>query len=237
MKYIPLLMVIAGSTLLSSLFFSKNPIIFQSLESKTVWGGLVFNRVKFIPGWNQDIWLMQQSHLGLGVGFEKWDRLAIIMDKSQKPYQAKFYQFAPGNFRLPDGSEAAPFKARCFACHANGPRAIRPNPTSIKAHITWMDRAKIGLWNLRIKTYGKIDSIAGQEVMTGEPFRSRYPILGQSLKLKSCTACHSETGIRKTLKLEHVGTAHFLVQQGFMPPFPFKANSDDIELLRRLVKD
>jgi hypothetical protein len=236
-KLILFITVIAGPTFLSGLFFSGDPIVFRSLESATEVGDPVFNRIKFIPGWEQDIWLMQQSHAGLGPEFKSWDRLAIVVDKSQKPYQAKFYQFAPGELRLGSHSEAAPFKARCFACHSNGPRAIRPNPIATEAHVSWLDRAKVGLWNLRVKTYGKVDSHPGQEIGSGAPFRSSYPILDQALKLKSCTLCHSESGIRKPLRLEHIGTANFLVQKGFMPPFPFKAHPEDVELLKRLTRN
>lgn len=229
------LILVAGPMSLSGLLFSTDSVVFRSLESALPDGNPVFNRIKFISGWNQDIWLMQQSHSGLSVDFKNWDRLAIIVDKTRKPMRARFFQFVPGELKLPSVSEAAPYKARCFACHPNGPRAVRWDRISAEARPTLQERAQISLWNLRIKTYGKVDSVPGQEIAGGAPFRSRHPIFAQTLKLKSCTRCHAETGIRNPLKLEQISTAHFLVQKGFMPPFPFQADPSDVENLNRLT--
>jgi hypothetical protein len=219
----------------SALQLSSEPILFKSLESATKTGSPVFNRVQFIPGWNQDVWMMQQSHQGLGPSFQIWDRLAIVLDKTSKPYQAKFYQLSPGKLIHEPTPLLAPLKARCFACHSNGPRAIRPDLSTQGVKLSFLERARIQLWNLRVKTYGRVDSLAGEETEGGAPFRSKLPILAQPLKLKSCVRCHSKEGIRKPLELEHLGTAHFLVHEGLMPPFPFRAHADDVKLLNTMT--
>jgi len=204
----------------------RDPIVFQSLESKTGNGGPVFNQVKFIPGWNRDIWLMRQTHEGYDRDYTRWDRLAIVVDKTQRPYRAVFYQFRPGaELRLASESEAAPFKARCFACHANGPRAIRPDGDSHEGRLSFGQKFAISILNLRVKTYGRVNSTPAKAIQGGAPFRSALNIFSRPLGLKTCVRCHSSSGIRNELKLEHLGTARFLVQHGIMPPFPFSATS------------
>ena len=100
---------------------TSRSVSFESLESRTDSGAPVFNQIGFVGGWSQDVWLMRQSHHGFTKSPERdWDRLAIVVDKTERPYRARFYEFRPGPLRLADASEAAPFKARCYACHAVG---------------------------------------------------------------------------------------------------------------------
>lgn len=233
-KPIALIFLVAGPMLVSGLLPSESPVLFRSLESETETGGPVHNRVRFEAGWNKDVWKMSQTHSGLGN--KAWDELAIVVDKSKRPFQAKFFQLEPGSSGDPEVSKPAPLKARCFACHANGPRAILPNGLATEAPISGFDRVKIFAWNLRIKTYGRVDSRAGAEPPGGAPFKSRLPILSRPLELKSCTGCHSADGIRNPLRLEHVGTANFMAAQGHMPPFPFQARKEDLETLRKLTR-
>lgn len=235
LKLICTVSLLTGSALASSLFFSKKALVFRSLESVTESGEPVYNRVRLLAGWDQDVWLMQQSHRGLAAVYEKWDRLAIVVDKSEHPYRSRFYQFTSGDLDFPPGSEIVPLKARCFACHANGPRAIRPSPSTPESQVSWLDRARLALWNLRVKSYGSVESRAGRELPGGVPFRSRMPILSQKLPIKSCEKCHSDNGIRKPLRVEHLGTADFLVREGFMPPFPFSTTESEKMLLRRMA--
>jgi hypothetical protein len=237
--------------LLGLLLFSQastltgTPVIFQSAESVTGDGGAVFNQVQWIPGWTRDVWMMRQSHHGYDGDAKSWDRLAIVVDKTVRPYRAAFYQFAPGEEWVAPGinrpglvshAPAAPFRARCYACHVTGPRAIRPAPKSAAIQVSWLDRVRILAWNARIKTYGAVLSEPGQAPTAANPFRSRHPILRRPLGLKSCTWCHSANGIRGELRLEHAGTAHFLVERGIMPPFPFRASAEDRALLNRLAQ-
>jgi hypothetical protein len=223
----------------------RTPVIFQSAESVTGDGGAVFNQVKWIPGWTRDVWMMRQSHHGYDGDTRSWDRLAIVVDKTVRPYRAAFYQFAPGEEWVAPGisgpgltshAPAAPYRARCYACHVTGPRAIRPAPESAVIQMSWLDQVHVLLWNLRIKTYGVALSEPGQAPTGANPFRSRHPILRRPLGLKSCIRCHSPDGIRGELRLEHAGTARFLVEQGIMPPFPFRASAEDRALLNRLAQ-
>jgi len=103
--------LVAGLSL-HLLFFAESSITFESRESKTQEGKPVYNRIKFISGWNQDIWLMQQSHNGLNVDSTTWDRLAIVVNKRMRPYKAEFYQFKPGEFQFGDPTETAPFHSQ-----------------------------------------------------------------------------------------------------------------------------
>lgn len=207
----------------------EQPVLFRSLESLTEDGGAVFNEVRFLRGAQQDVWLMRQSHRGLGPAKETWDRLAIVVDKVFEPRRARFYQLEPGALTW-DRSKlrTAPRRARCFACHANGPRAIRPADAGL------LDRVRIAFLNLRIKTYGKVESVAGHEDPSGAAFRAKLPLFRQPLKLRSCVSCHSEKGIRNELRFEHAGTAAFLVRNRLMPPFPFRVSEEDRSILESL---
>jgi hypothetical protein len=221
----------------ASLILANQPISFESLESKTQTGAPIFNQVKFVPGWKRDVWLMRQSQHGYDPDLSKWDRLAIVVDKTQRPYRADFYQFTPGRkLVLAEPAEAAPYKARCYACHANGPRAIRPEFSSLKLRPGIMDRFAFAAMNLRVETYGRVLSFPGQNFPGGAPFRSSMPIFSRPLDMKTCLKCHSEHGIRRPLKLEHIGTARFLVNRGLMPPFPFRASPEEIERLNQLAR-
>ena len=211
-----------GLGLTLGLFFilnSKTPIAFESLESKTENGLSVFNRIKYLPGWDQDIWLMQQSHSGYQLEFSEWDKLAIVVDKTKSPTTATFYQLSKGE--LDFSGATIPNKARCFACHANGPRAIRANDLSAVVTTNFFQKVQIAFWNLRIKTYGKINSFSSQDFEEGVPFKSKSENLSQKFDLPTCIKCHSNSGIRSELKLEHLGTIRFLVKNGYMPPLPF----------------
>ena len=123
----------------------KSPVLFQSLESKTVTGEAVYNKIKWFSDSDKDIWMMSQSHNGPQFPEEKWDRLAIIVDKKYKT--AQFLQLKPGPLQWTEDlvSQQVPYRVSCFMCHANGPRAIRPTGSSLFAE------AKILLWNFKIK--------------------------------------------------------------------------------------
>lgn len=213
------------------IFFSKAPVAFESFESKTASGQPVFNRIRFIAGWKQDIWLMQQSHQGFHNNFGAWDKLAIVVDKTKSPAEAKFYQL-PETSDLNFENKPQAYKARCFACHANGPRAVRGKWDSAAVAPSLWGRLQVFAWNVRVKTYGHVDSLPAGELSGGSPFKAGLPIFSRPLGLKTCEQCHSPSGIRTGLKLEHAATAKHLVESGAMPPFPFKATDEEIQALR-----
>jgi hypothetical protein len=213
---------------LFSIWIADLSITIQSWESKTNEGLPVFNQIRFLPGWSKDIWLMKQSHMGSEVSKDEWDRLAIVVDK--KTSQATFYQLPPSK-ELEFEPKPIAFKARCFACHSNGPRAIRPN---YRFGNSLLERVKVGMWNLRIKMYGHLQSQGAAEFVGGVPIQSRHALLGKPLNLKSCQGCHNNQGLRNELKLEQIGTMRFLVENGQMPPFPFQISEEDRRLLDKI---
>lgn len=219
-----ILLTAAAALLIGVWAFGPAPVLFRSLESVTETGGPVYNEVSFFPGWNQDIWLMGQSHMGVSLETQKWDRLMIQVDKTTKT--ARFFQLENG--------KPAPLKARCFACHSSGPRAVRSDVSAGEAEVTWADRIKIAAWNLRIKSYGALKSEAGFETSEGAPFKSHLKALSRPLALESCTRCHREGGLRAPLKLEQAATARFLVRNQMMPPFPFRISPEDQSRLEAL---
>lgn len=226
--------ILLGLFLLVLLFIYSPQITFQSLESTTETGAPVFNKVQWLAGWQEDVWLMAQSQHGFSTDANMWDRLAIVVNK--KTSVAKFYQLSPGPLKWNGPAEAQPLKARCYACHTNGPRAIRPDYSSLTVKPNPWQRLAINIWNLRIKTYGRLQSTEGHPFLEGVSFRSSMPILKLGLNLISCQKCHSSSGIRNPLTLEQIGTASFLVTNGLMPPLPFSANPDDVTTLNRLMK-
>lgn len=208
-------------------FFAHRPVTFQSLESVTESGAPVFNQVQFLPGTTKDIWIMRQSHSGPDTKKNSWDRLAIVVDKNS--HNAKFYQLKSGELAA-DLDQAVPLKARCYACHSNGPRAVRP--TSGLGLADWLT---VAVMNLRIKSYGRLQSEAGVDLAGGVHFKSPLGLLQSPLNLSSCTKCHSETGIRAALTFEHLGTIKFLTQKGQMPPFPFQLSEAERAQIERLT--
>lgn len=214
---------------------SQDAVIFQSLESKNDSNGPVFNQIKYIYGWNQDIWLLHQSYEGASLDISQWERFAIIVDKTKSPSEAIFYQLEHSKELNMEGN-AMPFRARCFRCHANGPRAIRMDEDRPEISPTIWQRAQIAMWNLRIKTYGQVVGKAGVVFNEGAPFRATQSDYARPLGLESCKGCHSSQGIRHELKMEHLGTAHFLVKNGKMPPFPFSIPPEDVEKLNQMFE-
>ena len=225
----------------------NRPILIESLESKTISGQPVFNRIAWFPGWSHDTWMMQQSHQGLFREFHQWDRLAIVVDKTTRPRTARFYQFEPGNLSWDPQSKMRPFRAACFMCHSNGPRAIRPNFDSDNIRLSALDRARVFLWDLRIKTYGRVladpahalskdeEALASAGKMT--PFRYPGKDENEPLHLSSCIKCHNESWWgRGSLTRQHFATIGFMVENGFMPPPGFRLKESEKGDLRRFIR-
>ena len=225
-----------GLGLSLGLFFvhkTIDTVLFMSAESKNLEGAPVYNQIKLISLPGTDVWMMQQGHHGLDVPQLRWDRLALVVNKNEKPYRAQFYQLEPGELKLASENEIIPNKARCFACHVSGPRAIRPDP---KFGLSLVSKVKIALWNLKIKSYGAMTSEEGKNFPAGVPFKSAHKIFSRPLAVNSCQNCHAKEGMRGELLFEHLDTALFLVNNRSMPPFPFKISESDKAQLTRLAK-
>ena len=211
-------------------------VTFESLESEDEQGNPIYNQIRFFPGWKKDVWVMRQAQTGYHSQKSDWDRLAIEVDKTQKPYVATFYQLASGALELDSNPSIVPFKARCMACHANGPRAVRAKIDSKKVPLQISEQLRLTILNLRIKSYGLITNKPAKSFVEGAVFKSKLDVMSQPLGLKSCLKCHSDTGMRAPLLLEHLGTAHFMLDRGLMPPFPYKADPGELKYLKKLMR-
>lgn len=233
-----------GAPLLAGglLFFQANdrPIVFESEESKTEEGGPVFNRVHFISRRNQDIWMMQQSHSGRGVPFHTWDRVAIVVEKTKTPKQARFIQLEPGPLEWSETAKKREFRVSCFMCHANGPRAIRPDYGSKNVKVSLGDSLRIKLLNLRINAYGRVlyDPIHDEEDKVRQvPFRFQGALENNRLTVASCTKCHSDSGLfsRGYLRRQHAITMEFMLSNRHMPPLWFRLSDADRAQIERFA--
>ncbi|MBS1972132.1 MAG: hypothetical protein JSU04_17610 [Bdellovibrionales bacterium] len=200
-------------------------IFIESEESKNPQLESVFNEIRWFPGADRDVWMMNQSHFGRKPPPEKWDRIAIVIDKTKSPKVAYFYQFKPGPLEWNEDllKQQIPYRASCFLCHNNGPRAIRPMTESSSAPLTLREKIKTAWWNLRIKTYGRVryDAAEDREDAHREvPFRFRGPPHEDELRVGVCVKCHQNEGLfaRGTLQRQQRGTIQHMVEAGHMPP-------------------
>ncbi|MDB9786667.1 hypothetical protein OAB57_01055 [Bacteriovoracaceae bacterium] len=223
-----------------NVYLDEHEIFIESEESKTISGNAVFNKIKWIKRKNKDIWMMNQSHHGPSLKAEKWDRLAIVVDKSIEPTTVKFYQLGPGPLKWNESSTTTskPFKVACFMCHSNGPRTIRPNYSSTLSPI---EHLKIYMWNLRIKSYGKVVEDSSHTVFDKKlntPFRWRGKYENEILKVKTCMKCHKDSGFmaRGTLKRQHIPTIKFMIEKGHMPPIGFGLDENEKKALERFLE-
>lgn len=188
-------------TLLHS--FLTAPVLIESAESRTLEGGPVFNEIQWSWKNGKEIWTMRQSHGGKDLPKEKWDRLSIVVDK-----KAAFLQTDQDGQRVE-------YRASCFMCHPNGPRAIRP----VEGSLTFTNELRVKLLNLRIKLYGRVKSEPLPQIGT-TPFRHDGKISNSPLTLQRCTSCHKEDGFfaRGTLTRQNSITIAYMVEKDHMPP-------------------
>ena len=217
-------------------------IVIESLESRTQEGLPVFNEIKWLPGRDRDVWMMNQSHSGAHANAGQWERLAIVIDKTKSPKVAKFYQLQAGELDWKENLPEAPKRVSCFMCHANGPRAIRPNADSPSATLNGWQKAKIAFWNARIKSYGRVVADPAMSVgvpdANGYPFRLEGEFENKSLKVKTCQLCHKENGFlaRGELKGQHFMAIRFMIDSGQMPPLGIPLSAEDKQEIERFLK-
>lgn len=224
------------------IFSDDHEVFLESQESKTVTGNAVFNKIKWFKLKDKDVWMMNQSHHGAkGLGQNSWDRLAIVVDKTQRPKRAKFYQFEPGPLEWKDGLKEVPFTVSCFICHNNGPRAIRPNYDSPLNPMPLKDRFKISYWNLRMKLYGRVlpHSIHGEKDSSLQiPFQYYSSYETESLKVATCMKCHKDSGLfaRGLLSRQQTPTIKFMLESGEMPPIGFSLSQAEKNQLEKYLE-
>lgn len=216
-------------------------VFIASKESKTISGNPVFNKITWFSGKEKDIWMMNQSHHGARVSEDKWDRLAIVIEKTKSPKVAKFYQFKSGPLKWEEKLEEAPFKVSCFICHPNGPRVIRPNYDSPLDPTTIKDRLKVFFWNLKIKSYGRViphKSHTTNDKRLKPPFRWSSKYENEVLKIASCIQCHKEQGFlaRGVLTRQNIPTIKFMLAAGKMPPFGFALSNEEKHQLKEFIQ-
>lgn len=239
------LATVAGLSLAAPLFAAwsdQTPLVFESRESKTHELKPVFNRVTFLPGIDEDLWIMQQSHDGLPEDPKSWnekDRIAIRVEHGPAGRaRVEFRQLQPGPPAAAGFKDPIGFRAPCGMCHNNGTRALRPRFDSAAAAVSAWDRWRTFAWNLRIKLYGRVEVSRSPSEKLGEvPFRFQGAEANTPLHVKACVACHKETGYpaRGTLTRQNALSIRFLVEQGLMPPFGLPLDPVDRESLRRFV--
>ena len=140
-----------------------------------------------------DVYLLVQKPLNQA----KWNHYSIVRDKTVTPPIAYYADVLPDKIHFKG--------AECFACHASGPRIIRPFRPDL---LSDADQAR------RINDY-----ITDQEVpllhFPAEEPRVEY---GGALTMKRCTKCHSTSGDRGPLFRVHGPSIRALVDYGHMPP-------------------
>jgi hypothetical protein len=215
------------------------PVLIQSEESLTAELKPVFNKISLKPGFKKDVWMMNQSHHGLQAADSEWERLAIVVDKSGSESVAKFYQLPAGELKwtedLPELKTA--YRAACFTCHNNGPRALRPEPGASEVFMSWQDRLKIQAWNFRIKTYGRVVRAPEQDDLDKNlavPFRYVRDPYNDKLNIKTCNYCHNDNGFlaRGKLERQQMSTIEHMVDRGYMPPKGFSLSAKEKEQLK-----
>jgi len=228
--------------LLALVISDGQEVFLESMESKTIEESPVFNRIKWFQFKDKDVWMMNQSHYGAkGLGPDSWDRLAIVVDKTQNPKTAKFYQLEPGPLEWKENLTQKPFKVSCFMCHNNGPRAIRPNYDSPLNPTTLQDRIKISYWNLRMKLYGRVLPDASHEEMKpalGRPFRFHSTYENEPLRVRTCMKCHKESGLfaRGFLSRQQIPTIKFMLESGEMPPAGFTLSLEEKAQMEKFLE-
>jgi hypothetical protein len=215
-----------GAGLMGLLFFfylnQPYDVLLESIESKTNEGNSVYNKISFAQNQDQDIWYMQQSHKK-----GEWDQLKIVVDKTQNPKRAYYYQYK--------NNQEVKYRVSCFLCHANGPRAIRPNWESKEVNNNIKDKMVVALWNLKIKTYGKIITPQNQHI--DPPLKYSGKLDTTPLQIKTCQRCHGSENIfgRSALLRQQAGTMLHLVERGEMPPWPYKMSSEEKKYLKEFA--
>lgn len=234
--------ILAGALLVRLAYkLDFDSIQIQSLESKTQEGLPVFNRISWFSFADKDVWMMNQSHFGLKASESELDRLAIVVDKTTTPKNVRFMQLKPGPLVWSEDllQQRVPYKVSCFMCHANGPRAIRPDYDGVVQNST-AEKLKIALMNLKIKTYGKMvenSSHTEEDPNLKTPFRYQQKLDNDTLQVKACTKCHNDSGFfaRGFLKRQNFLAINFMLASGNMPPPGFAVTEKEKQQIQQFT--
>jgi hypothetical protein len=140
-----------------------------------------------------DVYLLVQKPLNQA----KWNHYSIVRDKTVTPHIAYYADVLPDKIHFKG--------AECFACHAAGPRVIRPFRSDL---LSDADHAR------QINDYITNQEVPPLHFPADEP-RMEY---GTALTIKRCAKCHSDSGDRGPLYRVHGPSIRALVEYGHMPP-------------------
>lgn len=206
--------------------FLTQEVQFESLESKTLKGEDIFNKVSLNKTKEKDTWSMKQSHNGFHT--KDWDNIQIVVHKDMSPPKVSYHQ-------LKNGKEVE-YKASCYRCHPSGPRLIRPNYDSKTKSLDFKEKLTILNWNLLIKSYGNIQLKENNPFLRNKPLGNKTELSKKHLEIGSCTKCH-DGEIRSKLTLIQKGSTEFLVKKKMMPPWPYSITKKDKRYLKRFIND
>lgn len=218
-------------------FFAK-PLLIQSLESKTLLGGPVFNEIAWFEYPDKDVWMMNQSHFGLNPPPEKKDRIVIVIDKTKTPKTAYFMQVKPGPLVWSEDlyTQKVANKVSCFICHSNGLRTLRADST--EKTLGPLEWAKVNYMNYKMNSYGLVtedERHAVEDAHLEVPFRSRTAFDNETLNIKNCTSCHDGKQ-RAALTRQNAFSIDFLVKNKMMPPPEFALSQQEAKKLKNFLR-
>jgi hypothetical protein len=196
--------------------FHQSAVQFVSAESSASIEAVVTNKVIFRKFKKYDVWLMQQDH---GVPRKALSTVGIFMDMTPRIPKAYYFELA-GVLEQPQGPRFSHLSAQCFACHASGPRYLRPGVYAGKGKLGGDAWSAIKHLNATILRYGIVDTFIPPDESNMPASRVAFhgaeawkPLAGAGRKV--CQDCHSaKTGIRAPLLQQHVTTARYLEHHG-----------------------
>ncbi len=153
----------------------------------------MLNYVSFFTNNAVDVYLLVQKPLNQ----KKWNHYSIVRDKTVSPPIAYYADVLPDKIHFKG--------AECFACHASGPRIIRPFRPDL---LSDADQAR------QINDYITEQEVPPLHFPADEP-RVEY---GGALTMKRCAKCHSDSADRGPLYRVHGPSIRALVEYGHMPP-------------------
>ncbi len=186
-----------------------------------------------------DYWVLHQTMEE--PGFSNTTRFIIVVDKSVVPRRAFFLQLkdgvvAPNELPSPRG-----FTTRCFSCHPNGARIVRPQVSDKLPPLTAADKALLKKWNAIIAAYRVTDtwvpeprrSLTDEQVAAlppsakppsdyEVPVREVGEMANAPLVMAGCVGCHRrDSGVRGPLVMQNAESIlmmlHYPVDPYHMP--------------------
>jgi hypothetical protein len=169
-------------------------------------GRRVDQRVQLFEGPRFDVWVARLDTGALH---------SITVDKASTPRKAYFASFAPERVAAGSLPRPVPFETSCLSCHANGPRAIRPEWSQDGPVPDASGLRRLADWNRKIASYGRIGSHLPSAHLE---IASTAADAWETVSWPACVGCHNEgDGIRGPLRRMHGGTIQALVRTATSP--------------------